>query len=57
MTAFAQSSNGLRANLTQFTTLRGESEWKQSGLVQGRLALLKQCLLWLEDQRRESHSI
>ena len=49
-TAFVTYVRRFAQSVTTLTTLRGESEWKTSGLVQSRLNLLKERLLWLEDQ-------
>ncbi len=49
-TVFVTYVRRFAQSVTTLTTLRGESEWKNSGPVQSRLALIKQRLLWLEDQ-------
>ena len=49
-TAFVTYLRRFAQSVTTLTTLRGESEWKQSGPVQSRLLLLQHRLLWLENQ-------
>ncbi len=49
-TAFVTYLRRFAQSVTTLTTLRGESQWKQSRPVQNRLLLLQQRLLWLENQ-------
>ena len=49
-TAFVTYLRRFAQSVTTLTTLRGESDWKQSVAVQSRLALLRQRLQWLEAQ-------
>jgi uncharacterized membrane protein YccC len=49
-TAFVTYLRRFAQSVTTLTTLRGESDWKQSVLVQNRLSLLRERLLWLEAQ-------
>ena len=49
-TAFVTYLRRFAQSITTLTTLRGESEWKQSVPVQRRLVLLQQRFHWLEAQ-------
>jgi len=49
-TAFVTYLRRFAQSITTLTTLRGESDWKQSVAVQSRLALLQQRLQSLESQ-------
>lgn len=50
VTAFVTYLRRVAQSVTTMAALEGEWEWKQSGTVQSRLALLDKRLAWLEEQ-------
>lgn len=49
-TAFVTYLRRFAQSVTTLAALEGESEWKESGAVQGRLELLDRRMAWLEEQ-------